>query len=221
MTIRQDYSIFTKLQSIISLVSGLMGKADGTHLSGIMIYPGPSLRPDHILSRHARNSATQEHRHSVLQCMQSPCIHALQTFKHNVFILYLQDRDGSDDQDMASDLRLPGGRPGEAGLPFPHLAHLSHLPGLPALEALNKQQKELLGSANIILPTSSPQGLLKAHSNLFPSPHHTPGAGGFTPMRPPSQVGHHDWLNWPLMCRNINFQPKIVNCFTANAKQSE
>ena len=67
---------------------------------------------------------------------------------------------------------------------FPHLAHI---PGLPALEALNKQQKELLGS-NIILPTSSPQGLLKAHSNLFPSPH-----AGFSPMRPPSQVTIRHW----------------------------
>ena len=37
-----------------------------------------------------------------------------------------------------------------------------------------------LGS-NIILPVSSPQGLLKTPSNLFP--HH-----GFPPLRPPSQV---------------------------------
>ena len=52
--------------------------------------------------------------------------------------MLLQDRDGSDDQDMASDLRLPGGRgPGEAGHPFPHLAHLGHLPGLPALDETN------------------------------------------------------------------------------------
>ena len=85
-----------------------------------------------------------------------------------------QDRDGSDDQDMASDLRMARDHP----FSFPHLGPL---PGLPALEALNKQQKELLGS-QIILPTSSPQGLLKAHSNLFPSHH------GFPPLRPPSQV---------------------------------
>ena len=128
--------------------------------------------------------------------------------------LLLQDRDGSDDQDMASDLRLPGGRPGEAGHPFPHLAHLGHLPGLPALEALNKQQKELLGSASIILPTSSPQGLLKAHSNLFPSPspHHAPGAGGFPPLplRPPPQVRLATGLRWPLMCQNINFNLKLL-----------
>ena len=78
---------------------------------------------------------------------------------------------------MASDLRLAAR---DHPFSFPHLGHL---PGLPALEALNKQQKEFLGS-NIILPTSSPQGLLKAHSNLFPSPHHA----GFSPMRPPSQV---------------------------------
>ena len=84
----------------------------------------------------------------------------------------VQDRDASDDQDMASDLRLTKEHP----FNFPHLG----LPGLPALEALNKQ-KELLGS-NIILPASSPQGLLKAHSNLFPSHH------GFPPLRPPSQV---------------------------------
>ena len=75
---------------------------------------------------------------------------------------------------MASDLRMARDHP----FSFPHLGPL---PGLPALEALNKQQKELLGS-NIILPTSSPQGLLKAHSNLFPSHH------GFPPLRPPSQV---------------------------------
>ena len=122
--------------------------------------------------------------------------------------LLLQDRDGSDDQDMASDLRLPGGRPGEAGHPFPHLAHLGHLPGLPALEALNKQQKELLGSANIILPTSSPQGLLKAHSNLFPSHH------GFPPLRPPSQVIQ---LTADLQLLGVRNNP---NYFTANAKQS-
>ena len=78
---------------------------------------------------------------------------------------------------MASDLRLAAR---DHPFSFPHLGHL---PGLPAMEALNKQQKEFLGS-NIILPTSSPQGLLKAHSNLFPSPHHA----GFSPMRPPSQV---------------------------------
>ena len=96
----------------------------------------------------------------------------------------VQDRDGSDDQDMASDLRMARDHP----FSFPHLGPL---PGLPALEALNKQQKELLGS-NIILPTSSPQGLLKAHSNLFPSHH------GFPPLRPPSQVrvgGGGEWQN--------------------------
>jgi len=87
-----------------------------------------------------------------------------------------KEREGSEDQDMASDLRLAAR---DHPFSFPHLGHL---PGLPALEALNKQQKEFLGS-NIILPTSSPQGLLKAHSNLFPSPHHA----GFSPMRPPSQ----------------------------------
>ena len=91
-----------------------------------------------------------------------------------VIVLLFQDRDGSDDQDMASDLRMARDHP----FSFPHLGPL---PGLPALEALNKQQKELLGS-QIILPTSSPQGLLKAHSNLFPSHH------GFPPLRPPSQV---------------------------------
>jgi len=86
-----------------------------------------------------------------------------------------KDRDaGSDDHDMASDLRMGRDHP----FSFPHIGHL---PGLPALEALNKQQKELLGN-NIILPTSSPQGLLKAHSNLFPTHH-----AGFPPMRPPSQ----------------------------------
>lgn len=78
---------------------------------------------------------------------------------------------------MASDLRMARDHP----FSFPH--GLGHIPGLPALEALNKQQKELLGSG-IILPTSSPQGLLKAHSNLFPGSHH----GNFPPMRPPSQV---------------------------------
>ena len=123
---------------------------------------------------------------------------------------------------MASDLRLPGGRgPGDPGHPFPHLAHLGHLPGLPALEALNKQQKELLGSANIILPTSSPQGLLKAHSNLFPSPSPHHGAGGFPPMpmRPPSQVRLLAQMAPDVSKHKLG--PKIVNCFTANAKQSE
>jgi hypothetical protein len=48
--------------------------------------------------------------------------------------------------------------------------------GLPALEVLNKQ--------GLILPVSSPQGLLKGGpaSHLF-SHHH-----GFPPLRPPSQV---------------------------------
>ena len=91
----------------------------------------------------------------------------------------LQEREGSEDQDMASDLRLPPGHRA-ADLPFSFPPGLGGV-HLPALEALNKQQKELLGS-NIILPTSSPQGLLKAHSNLFPSHH------GFPPLRPPSQV---------------------------------
>lgn len=86
----------------------------------------------------------------------------------------LQEREQADDQDIASDLRLPRGHP------F-NLPQLASLPGLPALEALSKQ-KELLGG-NIILPSSSPQGLLKAPSNLFPS-HHP----GFPPLRPPSQV---------------------------------
>merc|ERR1719326_1891387 len=94
-----------------------------------------------------------------------------------------KDRDGSDDQDMASDLRMARDHP----FSFPHLGPL---PGLPALEALNKQQKELLGS-QIILPTSSPQGLLKAHSNLFPSHH------GFPPLRPPSQPTPSSQSNSP------------------------
>jgi len=75
-----------------------------------------------------------------------------------------------DDVELASDLRLPRD--------YPFFPGFGGLPGLPALEALNKQ-KELLGS-NIILPVSSPQGLLKAPSNLFP-PH------PFPPLRPPSQ----------------------------------
>jgi len=83
-----------------------------------------------------------------------------------------KDRDGSDDQDIASDLRLPREHP----FNFPNLAGMPHLP---ALEALNKQ-KELLGSS-LILPVSSPQGLLKPPSNLFPTHH------GFPPLRPPSQ----------------------------------
>merc|ERR1719384_2261758 len=96
-----------------------------------------------------------------------------------------KDRDaGSDDHDMASDLRMGRDHP----FSFPHLGHL---PGLPALEALNKQQKELLGN-NIILPTSSPQGLLKAHSNLFPGSHH-----GFPPLRPPSQPTPSSQSNSP------------------------
>ena len=99
--------------------------------------------------------------------------------------------------------------------------HLGPLPGLPALEALNKQQKELLGS-NIILPTSSPQGLLKAHSNLFPSHH------GFPPLRPPSQVVFSHCLNLELpssrageleSCR-VTKHKSNPNYFTANAKQS-
>lgn len=92
-----------------------------------------------------------------------------------------KDRDASDDQDMASDLRLTKEHP----FNFPHIG----LPGLPALEALNKQ-KELLGT-NIILPASSPQGLLKAHSNLFPSHH------GFPPLRPPSQPTPSSQSNSP------------------------
>ena len=107
----------------------------------------------------------------------------------------LQDRDASDDQDMASDLRLTREHP----FNFPHIG----LPGLPALEALNKQ-KELLGT-NIILPASSPQGLLKAHSNLFPSHH------GFPPLRPPSQVPYQ---------LKLSKHKSELNCFTANAKQS-
>ena len=97
----------------------------------------------------------------------------------------LQEREGSEDQDMASDLRLPPGHRA-ADLPFSFPPGLGGV-HLPALEALNKQQKELLvgGGSSIVLPTSSPQGLLKAHSTLFPSPHHGPG---FPPMRPPSQV---------------------------------
>ncbi len=76
-------------------------------------------------------------------------------------------QDGPDDQDVASDLRthrdLPFSFPGFGGLA-----------SLPALEALNKQ--------GLILPVSSPQGLLKGPpSHLFP--HH-----GFPPLRPPSQV---------------------------------
>ena len=99
----------------------------------------------------------------------------------------LQEREGSEDQDMASDLRLPPGHRA-ADLPFSFPPGLGGV-HLPALEALNKQQKELLGpGSSIVLPTSSPQGLLKAHSTLFPSPHHGPG---FPPMRPPSQVTKH------------------------------
>merc|ERR1719410_2220291 len=51
-----------------------------------------------------------------------------------------KEREGSEDQDMASDLRLAAR---DHPFSFPHLGHL---PGLPALEALNKQQKELLGN---------------------------------------------------------------------------
>ncbi|XP_023349146.1 AT-rich interactive domain-containing protein 3A isoform X2 [Eurytemora carolleeae] len=80
-----------------------------------------------------------------------------------------QDRE--DDQELASDLRLPRDYP----FSFPGFGGI---PSLPTLEALNKQ-KELLGS-NIILPVSSPQGLLKTPSSMFP--HH-----GFPPLRPPSQ----------------------------------
>ena len=121
---------------------------------------------------------------------------------NSLTVLYYQDRDGSDDQDMASDLRMARDHP----FSFPHLGPL---PGLPALEALNKQQKELLGS-NIILPTSSPQGLLKAHSNLFPSHH------GFPPLRPPSQVQS---LTSQSSLR-VTKHKSNPNCFTANAKQS-
>ena len=126
----------------------------------------------------------------------------------------LQEREGSEDQDMASDLRLPPGHRA-ADLPFSFPPGLGGV-HLPALEALNKQQKELLvgGGSSIVLPTSSPQGLLKAHSNLFPSPspHHAPGAGGFPPMpmRPPSQVRLATGLRWPLMCQNINFSLKLL-----------
>jgi len=109
-----------------------------------------------------------------------------------------KDRDASEEQDIASDLRLPKGHP----FNFPPLAGL---PGLPALEALSKQ-KELLGG-NIVLPSSSPQvgswgggglltemtqGLLKAPSNLFPS-HHP----GFPPLRPPSQPTSGSQSNSP------------------------
>ena len=89
----------------------------------------------------------------------------------------LQERDGSDDQDMASDLRVAAREPGH-NFPFP--PGLPALPTIPALEALHKQ-KELLGG-NIVLPASSPQGLLKSHSNLFPGSHPS------FPIRPPSQV---------------------------------
>jgi len=94
-----------------------------------------------------------------------------------------KEREQADDQDIASDLRLPRGHP------F-NLPHLARLPGLPALEALSKQ-KELMGGS-IILPSSSPQGLLKAPSNLFPS-HHP----GFPPLRPPSQPTSGSQSNSP------------------------
>ena len=92
---------------------------------------------------------------------------------NTLFLLFFPFQDNSDDQDVASDLRTHR----DSLLPFGGFPGFGGLPSLPALEALNKQ--------GLILPVSSPQGLLKGGpspaSHLFS--HH-----GFPPLRPPSQV---------------------------------
>jgi len=80
-------------------------------------------------------------------------------------------QDVSDNTNIQSDLHVNKKYP----FSFPPLPNM---PTFPSLEDLHKQ-KQMMDN-NIILPASSPQGLLKASPNLFPANH------GFSSLTPPS-----------------------------------